>query len=483
MPALDCRFGVAAPGPGGRLSTASDDAYPHHVTRAPAGRDAGAAVEARLIALAVPVFFGLIALELWWSKRRGVAAYRFADAVTDLACGLASRVFHLFDTALLVGLYALVTETLALAPMPTDAALTWVFAFVAVDFLYYWWHRTSHNVNALWAVHVVHHHSEDYNLAVALRQAMFSQATRLPFYLPLALLGVSTTVFATCQAINALYQFWIHTELVGRLPRPFEAVFNTPSHHRVHHGINPRYLDRNHAGVFIVWDRLFGTFEEEGEAVVYGVVTPLRSLNPIWANFEHFATIFGLLRHTSGPGEWLRCWWDTPAYRPLALGGPKAASEVERARFVKYDPLLLPGVRPYVAVWFVVVSAAVTALVPLAPSLSPLMLGALSALLLWTLLGWGGLFERKPWLAASELARHAALALLLLDYAAGALDGHLPSASLGLGLAGVAATGASALWLRRLLRRAGAGGADALSPPEETAAADAGPHQPGVVAP
>ncbi len=440
-------------------------------------------MEARIIALAVPMFFGLIALELWWSKRRGVSAYRFADAVTDLACGIGSRVFHLFDAALLIGLYALVFESLAPMTLPTDAPLTWVFAFVAVDFLYYWWHRSSHNVNALWAVHVVHHHSEDYNLAVALRQAMFSQATSLAFYLPLALLGVPTAVFATCQAINTLYQFWIHTELVLKLPAPLEAVLNTPSHHRVHHGINPRYLDRNHAGVFIVWDKLFGTFEPEGEPVVYGVVTPLRSLNSLWANFEHFVTIVRLLPHARGVGEWLRCWLDTPAYRPAALGGPKSAPEVERARFVKYDPPLLPGVRPYVAVWFVVVSVAVTLLMPLAPTLWPPVLGILAALLLWTLLGWGGLFERKPWLAASEFARHAVLALLLLAHAAGLFEGLLPSAPAALSLAFAAATAGSALWLHRLLQPLGPGGVDARAPGADSGIADPASHAPGVVAP
>lgn len=410
-------------------------------------------MEARLVALAVPVFFVLIALELFVARRRGARLYRFADAVTDLACGIASRVFHLFDAALLVGLYALCFEALAVTRLPDDAWWSWVIGFVGVDFLYYWWHRVSHNVNVLWAVHVVHHHSEDYNLAVALRQAMFSQATATLFYLPLAVLGVSPVIFATCQALNTLYQFWIHTELVRRLPAPIEAVMNTASHHRVHHGINPRYLDKNHAGVFIVWDRMFGTFEPETEPVVYGVVTPIRSMNPIWANFEHFATIGRMVAAADTLGEKLRCLVGSPAFRPASLGGPKDAPEVDREHFVKYDPPPAPGLPAYVVAWFAVVGGAITALMPLAPEMPRLPLLALSALLLWTLLGWGGLFERKAWARAAEWGRHLALFGLLAAWATGALAGALPTLPT---VAMVAMAGlllGSALWFGRLAPR------------------------------
>jgi alkylglycerol monooxygenase len=342
-------------------------------------------MEARLVAFAVPFFFALIVLEVVVAMRRGERLYRFADAVTDLSCGIASRVFHLFDAALLIGLYALCHDALAVTALPEDSAATWIFGFVAVDFLYYWWHRASHGINLLWAVHVVHHQSEDYNLAVALRQAMFSQATATLFYLPLAVVGLPPVVFATCQALNTLYQFWIHTELVRRLPAPIEAVMNTASHHRVHHGINPRYLDRNHAGVFIVWDRLFGTFEPESEPVVYGVVTPIRSFNPIWANFEHFVTIARLAARTARWRDKLRLWVASPAWRPADLGGPKDAPEVSPTSFVKYDPRpprLLIG---YVAAWFAIVSAAITPLMPLAPTMPKVSLALIAALLLCTL--------------------------------------------------------------------------------------------------
>jgi len=358
-----------------------------------------------LIAAAIPLFFILIAIELLIARGRNVSVYRFADAIADLSCGISSRVFHLFDGALILAVYALAHSVAPVPAWPTDAWWTWVVAFIAVDFIYYWWHRMSHEVNVLWAAHVVHHQSEDYNYAVALRQALFTGVTGLPFYLPLALLGVSPLVFATCNALNTLYQFWIHTELVERLPRPLELVFNTPSHHRVHHGINPQYLDRNHAGVFIIWDRIFGTFEPEDEPVVYGLVSPLRSYNPLWANFVHWRAIGELMARCDTVGDKLRALFAGPAWRPASEGGSKVAPPVERTVFTKYDPAPPAGTAGYVGGWFVIVAVVLVALMLTYTTLAMPVLLAASVLLMWALLDWGGLHEAKAWGRPAELAR------------------------------------------------------------------------------
>src|SRR5437660_3553961 len=227
------------------------------------------------IALAIPFFFLLMGVELWVARRRGVKLYRFADAVVDLSCGMTQQILLVFQVALLVAGYAWLYQH-RLWTLPTWAAV--VVAFFTVDFTYYFWHRLSHEVNALWAVHIVHHQSEDYNLAVALRQAVLSVWTIWPLHLPLALIGVPPATFLIIESASTLYQFWIHTELVGKLGI-FEKLFNTPSQHRVHHGINPRYLDKNYAATLCIWDRLFGTFEEEKEEAVYGLVKPLKSFD------------------------------------------------------------------------------------------------------------------------------------------------------------------------------------------------------------
>lgn len=223
------------------------------------------------IALAIPFFFVMIGLELLVARWQGRQVYRFADAMTNLSCGISQQATAFAVKGASLGVYVLAFEHLRLTDLG-QGPLVWVATFLAVDFIYYWWHRFTHEVNIGWATHVVHHQSEEYNLAVALRQSLTSAISSAPFYLPLAILGVPPLVLAVCVALNTLYQFWIHTETVRSLG-PLEWVLNTPSHHRVHHAVNPRYLDRNYGGVLIVWDRLFGTFEAETEQPIYGTAT------------------------------------------------------------------------------------------------------------------------------------------------------------------------------------------------------------------
>lgn len=390
-----------------------------------------------LIAMAIPAFFVLIFTEAGLAMGKRVKVYRFTDAITDLSCGIASRMFHLFDLTLILAAYTWVYSSFRLFSPDESAWWLWASAFIGLDCLYYVWHRASHEINVLWAIHGVHHQSEDYNLAVALRQALFSSISLLPFYLPLAVLGVPPLMFAACSALNTLYQFWIHTELIVRLPAPIEAVMNTPSHHRVHHGINPQYLDRNHAGVFIVWDRLFGTFEAEDEPVVYGLVSPLRSYNPLWANFAHFRDIGRLVAATPSWSDKAKVLLKGPAWRPG--GALKAAPVVERATFTKYDPSASKALVTYVCGWFVLVGAATVWLMVYNADLTLLQRAVGASGVVWTLVSWGGLFEGRSWAKAAEFSR--------LGYVvfAAALFANEPAV-----LAGVAAGAtASALWFHR----------------------------------
>jgi len=237
------------------------------------------------IALAVPVFFLLIGLELLIARARRQRVYRFTDSFADLGCGVAQRVVLLLFEAGLLAVYQLLYVHGRLWSFADGSLWPWVIATIGVDLGYYWWHRLSHEVNVLWAVHVVHHQSEDYNLAVALRQAVLSPITVMPFYLPLAVLGVPLFHFFIVNALSTLYQFWIHTELVGRMGF-FEKLINTPSLHRVHHAVNPQYLDKNYAATFICWDQMFGTLKREEQLPVYGVSHPLRSFDPVWAQVQ-----------------------------------------------------------------------------------------------------------------------------------------------------------------------------------------------------
>ncbi|MDQ2658099.1 MAG: sterol desaturase family protein, partial [Bacteroidota bacterium] len=239
------------------------------------------------IVLSIPVFFILIGVELLVERFTHQKLYRLPDAISNISCGITSQLSGLFLKVLGVGVYQLLAERFAMFSLDNTTWWYWVSLVLLVDFAYYWAHRMSHEVNLFWGGHVVHHQSEEYNLSVALRQSSLQVVWTFAFNLPIAFLGFHTLDFVYIAALNTLYQFWIHTETINRLPRWIEFVFNTPSHHRVHHGRNPKYIDRNHAGSLIIWDRMFGTFQAEEEKPTYGITKPLNSWNAVWANMSH----------------------------------------------------------------------------------------------------------------------------------------------------------------------------------------------------
>jgi sterol desaturase/sphingolipid hydroxylase (fatty acid hydroxylase superfamily) len=395
----------------------------------------------KIIPLAIPIFFALIAVEVVVARLQGRSDYlRFNDAVTAISCGIGSQVAKVFLGVLTVVTYAwvyAVAEPRWSAWLPIDplSPWMWIAAALLVDHQYYWWHRHSHRINFMWAAHVVHHHSQEYNLAVALRQAMFTSITSLPYYLPLALLGVPPAVFLLSIAANTLYQFWIHTRTVGRLG-PLEWVLNTPSHHRVHHGVNPSYIDRNHAGVLIVWDRLYGTFAPEREEPVYGTVQPLESFDPIWANFAYWGTMLDMARRAPRVRDRLWVWFAPPEWSPE---GVKEIPSVDAATFAKWDVALAPGLAAYVLTHFAVVGTAGTVWILWMEDEAALgWLAVLGASILWATWSWGQLFHRRARGAYSEVARNLALPPTLAFLLAGTAW-QLPAvaAATALGLASI----------------------------------------------
>ena len=291
-----------------------------------------------LIVLSIPVFFGLIALEVVWDRWQGLGLYRLGDTLANIGCGIMDQSSGLFSKVLTVGAYTAVFHTTAEArswELSTGPAV-WIVAFILTDLAYYWAHRLSHQVNLLWIGHSVHHQSEDYNLGVALRQSVLQKVLLMWVYWPLAMMGFPPEMFLTSMAINLLYQFWIHTELVNRMG-PLEWVLNTPSHHRVHHGRNPEYIDRNHAGVLIIWDRMFGTFQEEIVKPTYGVTRPTDSFNPVYAQWKPVADLWRDLRAIPGWLDRVRFLFAPPGWYPDSVGGPQKAPDITGEE-VKFNP-------------------------------------------------------------------------------------------------------------------------------------------------
>ena len=247
---------------------------------------------------AAPVFVAMLVAEWvvlarWKRSARDVAGYEKKDTWASLAMGIGSLVTV---TALNAGVFLLATWLHAHRVCDVGSgALAWGVAVIGWDFAYSWHHRLEHECRLFWASHVNHHSSRFYNLSTALRQP-WTPITMLVFFPPLALVGVPPWMIMVAGGLNLIYQFWIHTEIIGRMPSWFEAVMNTPSHHRVHHGSNPEYLDKNYAGVFIVWDRMFGTFTPEEARVVYGLTKNIASFNPFVIGFHEYAAILRDLR-------------------------------------------------------------------------------------------------------------------------------------------------------------------------------------------
>ncbi|KAA9331446.1 sterol desaturase family protein [Hymenobacter busanensis] len=364
------------------------------------------------IVLSIPIYFTLIGVELLVERLQHTEKYRFHDAITNISCGMTSQISGVLLKVGVIGVYELLYEHARLFNVPRTWA-TGILLFVLADLCYYFAHRYSHEINFMWGGHVVHHQSEDYNLSVALRQSSLQGLFTFLFYLPLAVLGFETSWFVYTSALVTLYQFWIHTEFIGKLG-PLEWVLNTPSHHRVHHGRNPKYIDKNYAGTFIVWDRLFGTFQEEEETPVYGITTPVHSWNPVWVNFGHYFQMREQLRQTPGLGNKLRVVFGRPGWRPAALGGPYQVPEVEPGSYQKYTTSAPRTVNFYVLVQYAALLGVAAVFLFTQKNMEPLLRWLVAGWCVWAALACGALFEAKRlgyWLEPLRLL--ASLALLL----------------------------------------------------------------------
>jgi len=294
-----------------------------------------------IIAMSVPFFLLAILLEWLWGLWRGVNTYRLTDSVSSLTLGGLSQARRF--VALGVGgvVYSWAMSVTPIEPWSIEGWMPWVVAFVLYDLCYYCAHRCGHTVALFWAAHVVHHQSEDYNLSTALRQTSSGFLFGWIFYLPLFLIGIPAEVVVVVGALNLVYQFWVHTEHVPELGA-LEYVFVTPSNHRVHHAQNDCYLDKNFGGVFIVWDRLFGSYQRElpSEACIYGITSPLRSWSPLTAWLHVYRDMLLDIWHADNWRDRLRVPFAHPAWQPKASAKQVPRDKADLEQFEKHDPKL-----------------------------------------------------------------------------------------------------------------------------------------------
>lgn len=360
--------------------------------------------------IAIPIFLLFIVIEYFYVRKKHQSFYRLNDAITNLNIGVGHLLFKLLTTGLMLGAYVFVMQHFAVIHLKGITA--YIVTLILFDFCFYWAHRFGHEVNFFWGAHVVHHQSEEYNLTVALRQSWMHSFLAFIFFLPIAFLGVDVLTLGICASINSFYQFWIHTKTINKMPAWFEFIFNTPSHHRVHHGVNPKYIDKNHGGMFIIWDRLFGTFQAEEEEPVYGITTPLKSWNPIWANVEYYATLFKKAKLYSIKNK-LKLIFAKPGWQPQAFGGQIPIPEVSEQQ-KKYDKKANSiNLNIYVLVQFAFIIGGLAAYLYHYENLSFLFSGIFYGILFLSILICSGILEQKKWAKYAEYFRLALIVFSL----------------------------------------------------------------------
>lgn len=294
----------------------------------------------KILLIAMPAFLVLVLFEKWWGWRKGFDTVRTNDMISSLSSGITNVTKDVLGLSVIVISYPWLLGKIALVHI-SSSWLVYFTAFMALDFAGYWVHRIAHKYNLFWNNHIIHHSSEEFNLACALRQSISSIVKIFAvFLIPAALLGVPANVIAVVAPLHLFAQFWYHTRHIGKMGI-LEKVIVTPSHHRVHHAINPEYLDKNYSQIFIFWDKLFGTFQEElpHVAPVYGVTRPVRTWNPIKINFAHLWLLIKDAWRTNNYLDKFRIWFMPLGWRPADIANRYRVYKISDVyHFEKYDP-------------------------------------------------------------------------------------------------------------------------------------------------
>lgn len=372
-----------------------------------------------LLAFAVPFFVLFMALEFLVAQKKKLPYFNLHHSVANVSIGIAERLLDVWVVGAFYFFYDYLNTNFGLFNIQASV-LTWMLLLLCTDFVWYWYHRLAHEVNVFWAAHVVHHQSEDFNYTVSARITVFQAFLRTAFWAGLPLLGFPAAMITSLLLVHGLYPFFIHTRLIGKLGI-LEYILVTPSHHRVHHASNEQYLDKNYGDVFIIWDKLFGTFqkEEENVEIKYGLTRPLNSYSFLWQHVHFFAELFYAVRRTAGWKQKLKLIFGKPD-----LVDPEARQAVEERFNIFHLPQAVEQRLNRYVVWQIVLSMALLFVFILFEHYIPLTQQVLISLgLLLTLINCGAIMEQKKWVFYLEFLRLLTVAIgAVIAYPAGWLS-------------------------------------------------------------
>jgi len=398
---------------------------------------------ANALLYAISAFMVLVLLEVAYGHFVKNQKYRFFDTLSSLSSGVTNVLKDSLGLAIVLISYPYLSSKLAITEM-SDSVVTWVVAFIAIDFAGYWNHRLSHHINIFWNQHVIHHSSEDFNLACALRQSISNViGYTAVLLLPAALLGVPYSVIAVLGPLHLFGQFWYHTQHIGKLGW-LEYILVTPSQHRVHHAINPEYIDKNLGQIFSIWDRLFGTFQEELDEVPprYGVLKPARTYNPLWINFQHFYNLSVDAWHAERFVDKLRIWFMPTGWRPADVAARYERPIIEDVyTYERYDPKSGVLRKLVVFIQFLLAISLLFYFFAIFSDLENAERMLVGGLIFLMVMGYTSLMDGSKWALAFEALRVVYLVLIYLAYPSVFMTLGLPYALLiGLSAVSVMAT-------------------------------------------
>lgn len=343
----------------------------------------------------------LVLGEFLISKLMKKKVFEFSDSLTNMACGVLERTIFLLFVVIYYASFTYFYNNYSITHIPINPFTT-VLLFIAIDFLWYWYHRAGHEINILWAAHITHHQSEEYNFTLSFRVSAIQLIIRMFFWLWLPIIGFDPALTTLIIGINGAYQFFIHTRLINKLGF-LENILVTPSHHRVHHGKNEKYIDKNYGGVFIIWDRLFGTFEREVEEVKYGITKPMKSHNPITAWFHYFIDLYNAAKQEKGFKNKMRILFAGPE----TLGPYYEKHKTEIPKDIRAEK----NIKGYLLTQFTIIIVLFAAIYYYTDTMPETIQYIVISFLIFSTLSLGFVLDRQPISFALELFRIVAMSI------------------------------------------------------------------------